>query len=80
MKPRPPISIIVRITAWPKELQRVQVSPRTSPVTQVAEVAVKREVTSPAERPLREAKGRFSRNPPSRISARNVSAIIRLML
>ena len=48
---------MVRITAWPKGLHRLQVSPRTSPVTQVTEVAVNRPVRTPWLRPVRDAAG-----------------------
>ena len=52
----------------------------TSPVTQVAEVAVNSAVRYPADFPLREAAGRESSSEPSRIIPINVSAITRLML
>ena len=52
----------------------------TSPVTQVAEVAVNREVRNPADFPLREAAGRESSSVPAAMMPRNVKAMIRLML
>ena len=80
MKPRPPTWIISRITSCPKRLHWVQVSRSTRPVTQVADVAVNREVMIPAERPEREAAGRFSSRVPTRIIPRKENAMIRLML
>ena len=80
MNPSPPISIISRITACPKLLHWVQVSVSTSPVTQVADVAVNRDTSGPAERPLREAAGRFSSAAPARMIPRNVNAVSLLIL
>jgi|GEM_PF-5014676 len=44
MKPSPPTWISSRMIAWPNGLQKVLVSTTTRPVTQTAEVAVKRAV------------------------------------
>ena len=67
IKPRPPSWIISRITAWPKRDQVVAVSTVTSPVTQVAEVAVKKALNSPALSPDRVAMGRLSSRVPTRM-------------
>ena len=69
-----------RMTAWPKMLHWLQVSRSTRPVTQVADVAVNREVSNPAECLSREAAGRFSSSVPSRIIPRKAKAMRRLML
>jgi hypothetical protein len=52
----------------------------TSPVTQVAEVAVNRDVRNPADRPLREDAGRESSSVPAAMIPRNAKAMIRLIL
>ena len=57
-----------------------QVSPMTSPVTQVAEVAVNRDVRNPADRPFREEAGRESSSVPAAMIPRNIKAMIRLIL
>ena len=80
INPRPPISIIIRMTTWPKLLHWLQVSASTRPVTQVADVAVKSAVTGPALCPFLEETGRTSRIAPHRMIPKNVSAMTRLML
>ena len=69
--PSPPIWMSSKITACPKGDQKVAVSCKISPVTQVAEVAVNRAVSSPALRPLAVAKGRQSSSVPARMMAPN---------
>ena len=55
MIPSPPDWIRTRITAWPKLLQYVGVSTTIRPVTQIAEVAVKKleRRRAPGARPCR---------------------------
>ena len=80
INPSPPISIIIRITIWPRLLHWLQVSANTSPVTHVAEVAVNSAVITPALCPFREDAGRVSSSVPIRIIPRNVKAMIRPIL
>ena len=76
IKPRPPISMSPRITACPKPLHWVQVSYSTSPVTQVAEVAVNSAGRNPQDIPLRLAAGSVSSSVPTRIITAKVTAMI----
>ena len=62
--PSPPISISRAMTVCPNPLHCVQVSERTSPVTQVADVAVNSDSTNPAGVPSREAAGSDRRTVP----------------
>ena len=80
MKPNPPSWIMRRITAWPKKDQVVAVSTVTSPVTQVAEVAVKKALKSPALSPLRAAMGRDSRRVPTKMITAKEPATNRVAL
>ena len=66
----------MRITAWPKPDQYSAVSWPTSPVTQVAEVAVNSAGRSPQDTPSRDAAGRVSSSAPRRMIAANISATI----
>ena len=74
--PMPPIWIRHRMTICPNRVQYRAVSCRTRPVTQEAEVAVKRAVSSPAPRPSRVAKGSISSRVPSNIMARKLRGMI----
>ena len=65
--PMPPIWMSRRMTPWPKGDQNWAVSWTTRPVTQVAEVAVKRASRKGALWPVRVAAGRESRSAPARI-------------
>ena len=73
--PRPPIWIRAMITNWPKVEKYVPVSTTTRPVTQEAEVAVKRASTKDSPAPSRPAKGSISSRAPARISPAKVRAI-----
>ena len=64
------------MTACPKPLQYVPVSTRTSPVTQVADVAVNKLVRKSVGVPRFDAAGKQSSALPSRMIARKTSAII----
>ena len=75
IKPRPPISMSISSTAWPKPLHWLQVSNGVSPVTQVAEVAVNRAFKNAQELPSREAMGSISRPVPTQIMAKKITAI-----
>ena len=76
MKPRPPISISARITACPKPVHCVQVSYKTRPVTQVADVAVNNAGRRPQLVPLLDAMGSISAAVPSKIITAKVIAMI----
>ena len=76
IKPRPPISIRLMMTIWPKPLHWVQVSYSTRPVTQVAEVAVNRAGRKPQLTPERDAMGSVSRSAPSRMMSAKAMAMI----
>jgi hypothetical protein len=56
MMPNPPIWIMNRTINWPKNVRSLPISTTTSPVTQAAEVAVKRASTR-VSLPLVEARG-----------------------
>ena len=57
------------ITSWPKRVKVVPVSTTTSPVTQIAEVAVKTASRIAKPCPLVVASGKLRSNAPHRISA-----------
>ena len=76
MKPRPPICMSSRMTAWPKPDQYVAVSTRTSPVTQEALTAVNSAVTKPVASPLSEAAGSISNMVPAAMTVKKPSAIV----
>ena len=63
---------------WPSRLNWVQVSATTSPVTQVAEVAVNRLSRKGSPCPVRLVTGSISSSAPQRMMARKPSAMIRL--
>ena len=67
MKPRPPSWIITMMTIWPNRLQWTAVSTMISPVTQVEEVAVKRQVRKSVHVPLLEEMGSISSSAPVRM-------------
>ena len=67
MKPNPPIWMSDRITPCPNVDQCAYVSVKTKPVTQVAEVEVKKEVKSEISSPSCTEIGRLRSNVPSRI-------------
>ena len=66
------------MTSCPKKVQLMPVSTGIRPVTQVAEVAVKRLFKKPALSPLFEAKGSMSKSVPSRMMAAKPPATIRV--
>lgn len=74
--PRPPICIKMMITTCPNADQYVAVSTTTSPVTQIAEVAVKNEFIKPAHSPLFVENGSNKSIVPSAIAKANPNAII----
>ena len=76
MKPRPPIWIISRIIHWPNMLQCRPVSTTERPVTQVADVAVNRQVRKSVGVPAAEETGSVRIDAPVRITARNISTMI----
>ena len=76
MKPRPPIWISTSTTTWPKKDQCVPVSTMTSPVTQLALVAVKREGMKPVASPLAEDTGSISRSVPHMTTRKKPRAIV----
>ena len=53
---------MIRISTWPNRLHWVQVSTTTRPVTQVALVAVNRQLKNGSDCPSRLAMGRVSRS------------------
>ena len=67
--PRPPIWIMAMITIWPNIVHPVAVSLTTSPVTQVAEVAVKMASENDAGEAEREEMGSMSSAVPIRMMA-----------
>ena len=67
------------MTTCPKPLHWTKVSTRMRPVTQVAEVAVKRAVRKPQDSPLREATGRVSKSAPVRMMAAKANAMMRVV-
>nr|WP_257908165.1 hypothetical protein [Janibacter limosus] len=77
MIPRPPTRIIPRMTSSPKVDQWPPVSTVTSPVTQVAEVAVKSAVSGSVASRDCEAKGVISTSVPSRMVLANLSMTVR---
>ena len=77
-KPRPPSCSSSRITSCPNQVQCTAVSTITSPVTQVAEVAVNRQVSHEVGTPSRAATGRWSSRAPSRMIAPNPSTMYRV--
>ena len=80
IKPRPPNWMRSKITACPKKDHVWQVSTMTSPVTQVAEVAVNNAVKSPTLSPLRVEMGRLSSSVPSRMMPPKERATSRVAL
>ena len=68
MNPTPPISIRITKTTCPKNVHVVKVSNRISPVTQVADVAVKKQSENRTGIPLFEEIGSQSRKAPARIT------------
>ena len=74
-KPSPPTWISVRMTACPNSVQWLQVSYTTSPVTQVAEVAVNSALRKGTDPPSRLAAGSINRPVPARIMSKNPSAM-----
>ena len=75
--PRPPTWMSSRITACPKEDQKVAVSCTTRPVTHTAETAVNRLSAKPALPGARRETGSISSSVPARISAAKPSTMIR---
>jgi len=67
----------MRITAWPKPDQYSAVSWTTSPVTQVAEVAVNSASKKAAPCPSRVEMGRVSSSAPAKISSAKPIRMIR---
>lgn len=67
INPRPPSWIIARMTTCPNRVQCAQVSTRIRPVTQDAEVAVKRQVSGSVACPSRLATGSMSSSVPSKM-------------
>ena len=76
IKPRPPIWMSTSITAWPKNVQYVPVSTTTSPVTQLALVAVKSAGTKPVTVPDFDEMGSISNSVPSSIIRKKPRAIV----
>ena len=74
-RPRPPTWMRRSSTACPKNVNCVQVSRTTRPVTQVALVAVNRASTSPS-RPCLLAMGRLSSSVPAAITSRKLTQMI----
>ena len=72
MMPRPPTWMSIRMTAWPKSFQWVQVSNATRPVTHVAETVVNSESTKDVGCPLRAAMGSMSSTVPMTITSRKL--------
>ena len=75
--PIPPTWIRHRMTICPNSVQYWAVSCKTRPVTQEAEVAVKRAVSKSAPLPSLVAKGSISSSVPSNIMAKKLSGMIR---
>ena len=71
MMPNPPVWIKARMTTWPNTDQWVAVSRTTRPVTQVAEVAVKRAVSNEVAAPLRDEMGSIKSIVPRAIRTAN---------
>jgi hypothetical protein len=69
--PKPPICMRIRIINCPKEEKSFPVSRTINPVTQGAEVAVKRALIKPILFPVLEAAGRLRSIVPIVITARN---------
>ena len=67
MKPKPPISIKVIITACPKRLQCSAVITVVSPVTQVAEVVVNKASIKGVTSPVRLDMGSINNSAPNKI-------------
>jgi hypothetical protein len=76
MMPRPPVWIKIRMTSCPNELKTFPVSTTTRPVTQVADVDVKRASTNPRLCGL-VAEGNMSRVVPIEIRMANPMIEIR---
>ena len=70
MTPNPPICMSSNITTCPKTLQVVTVGTVTSPVTQVAVVAVKSASKKGTDLPFAELKGRLNKTLPAKITVR----------
>ena len=77
MMPNPPVWIRARMTTWPNTDQWVAVSRTTRPVTQVAEVAVKRAVPNEVTVPLRDEMGSIKSIVPRAIRPANPRMTIR---
>ena len=75
MKPSPPSWIMIRIITWPNRLHWVQVSTTTSPVTQVALVAVNRQFKNGSDCPSRLAIGSMRSSVPVMIIIKKPYAI-----
>ena len=73
--PMPPIWIIKRITACPKRDQYLCVSCTTSPVTQVAEVAVNKASAKGVTSPLLDETGSISKILPVSITSKKPAMI-----
>ena len=67
------------MTSCPNPLHWTKVSTKMSPVTQVAEVAVKSAVRKPQDSPLREATGSVSKSAPVRMIPAKHRAMIRVV-
>ena len=76
IKPRPPICIRNIITNLPNIVQCSRVLTTTRPVTQTADVAVKRAFTMPILSPSLLDIGRFNKNVPIQTTAKNPSITI----
>ena len=72
MIPRPPTWIKTRMTSCPKVLRALPVSTTTSPVTQLADTAVKSASTN-LRRPIVDAAGSISSTVPREISVANAN-------
>lgn len=77
MIPKPPTWIRARIAPSPKSLQYVPVSTTVSPVTQTADVDVKRAVTKSADVSASEASGRASSTAPITTTAAKAMTTVR---
>lgn len=69
IKPRPPIWTHANITSCPKTEKWVPVSTTASPVTQVAETAVKKASVSSMDSPVVVATGSASRKVPAKMTS-----------
>ena len=76
MNPTPPISIRITRTSCPKNVQVLNVSNRIRPVTQVADVAVKKQSENGILAPVFDDIGSQSRNAPTRITRTKPTGMI----